>query len=90
MHSVKPCPDIIAQPAEDARLVTATFVHEAATAFDLQIVDANGKELETIGGTIEPRAGPEDVYNIEVDTEHVYYVTNSGLSVIKIVGCFPE
>lgn len=116
--SIAPCPQISERPHEDCRLLTGRFIHQAANAFDLTIVDEQGQGQAKIGvtgnhpvwsedrqdfvrvdmlaigehlrdtqdrllqvGSIEPRAGPGEVYNLEVDVEHVYFVSSAGVLV---------
>ncbi|PHR97584.1 MAG: hypothetical protein COA78_27375 [Blastopirellula sp.] len=45
---------------------------------------------EIFVGTIEPRAGPEPVFNLEVNIEHVYYVTSTGVLAHNAKTCGPD
>src|SRR5690606_26661750 len=54
-----------------------------------QLVDAYGNVTHVT--TIVPRAGPQPVYNLEVDVEHVYYVSQAGILVHNAtVTCGPH
>ncbi|MEQ8791449.1 MAG: Ig-like domain-containing protein [Pirellulaceae bacterium] len=121
---VGPCPAIESPPGPGCRVVTGKYVHAAARALDMQLVNSDGRPVDSLGvtdthpiwsvdrneflpagqlrqgdrlqaadggivyvGSVVPRAGPEVVYNLEVDVEHVYYVSGQGVLVHNQRSC---
>ena len=64
------------------------FVHSEKLQPGERLRSAVGKTVRIT--SIEIRAGPEPVYNLEVAGEHVYSVTNSGLLVHNTGPCDPD
>ncbi|WP_232288135.1 polymorphic toxin-type HINT domain-containing protein [Gimesia maris] len=61
------------------------FIHSDQLQPGERLRSAVGKTVRIT--SIEIRAGPEPVYNLEVAGEHVYSVTNSGLLVHNVSDC---
>ncbi|WP_339733988.1 HNH endonuclease [uncultured Gimesia sp.] len=61
------------------------FVHSEKLSVGEKLRSALGRTVRIT--SIEPRAGPKAVYNLEVAGEHVYSVTNSGLLVHNMTPC---
>jgi len=64
------------------------FVHSEKLQPGERLRSALGKTVRIT--SIEIRAGPEPVYNLEVASEHVYSVTGSGLLVHNTGQCDPD
>ncbi|QEG17356.1 polymorphic toxin-type HINT domain-containing protein [Gimesia maris] len=64
------------------------FVHTDQLQPGERLRSALGKTVRIT--SIEIRAGPEPVYNLEVAGEHVYSVTDSGLLVHNTGPCGPD
>jgi len=58
------------------------FVPAGSLTIGEQMTDTQGETLKV--GSLTPRAGPEPVYNLEVDVEHVYFVSDAGLLVHNV------
>ena len=61
------------------------FIHSEKLTVGEKLRSTVGRTVRIT--TIEPRAGPEAVYNLEVAGEHVYSVTDSGLLVHNTGPC---